>query len=109
MSWVLVLIAVWVVVALAVALVIGRSIHLADLKRQAALDRHLTFGGSDLAREGSGLPRFADSADDGPDVVWRDVAAGEAPRTAPSRGRSAVGGHAAAARRPTRDEERRRA
>ncbi|MCF6508460.1 hypothetical protein E9549_13735 [Blastococcus sp. MG754426] len=109
MSWVLVLIAVWVVVALAVALVIGRSIHLADLKRQAALDRHLTFGGPDLAREGSESPRFADSADDGRDVIWRDVAAGEAPRTAPRRGRSAVGGHGPTAKRATRDGERRRA
>ncbi|MGY1724520.1 hypothetical protein [Blastococcus sp. SYSU DS0533] len=109
MSWVLVLIAVWVVVALAVALVIGRSIHLADLKRQAALDRHLSFGGPDLDREGADFPRLAFPADDERDVVWRDVVAAD-PRATRPQGRPAVGRHAPLARRnPPVDGERRRA
>ncbi|WP_236831623.1 hypothetical protein [Blastococcus sp. KM273128] len=109
MSWVLVLIVVWVVVALAVALVIGRSIHLADLKRQAALDRHLTWGGPGLDRERADPPSPTRTADDERDLVWRDFVAGE-PRATRPHGRWAVGGHAPAAKRnPPLDGERRRA
>lgn len=82
MSWVLVLIAVWVVVALAVALVIGRSIHLADLKSQAALDRHLSSGGPGPCRGGTDIHRRAYPRDDERGSIWPDMTAGEPPRTA---------------------------
>ena len=81
MSWVLVLIAVWVLVALVAAVVIGRSIHLADLKSQAALDRHLIFGDpeSPWRRPGGSHPT-APLVDDR-DLVWQDPTAGGAPRS----------------------------
>jgi hypothetical protein len=78
MSWVLIFIAVWVAVALAVAVVIGRSIHLADLKRQANLDRLLYFGEPGTARSAGSHPSVP--LVDERNLVWRDTTAGGLPR-----------------------------